>query len=726
MRTRRYLRRVALLVSFLLMAPLAATGARAQPAQPVQSAPAAPTTEQLQQLVATLKDEQARTQLIDQLQALIAAQNAVAKPQSSSPFAWLAALPAELDAVGGEVLDAIPIFVQAPHSIAWFKEQVTDPRLQQRWLDIFEKLVAVFGAGIVADAIASLLLRRLSTRLKTRAAEPSPARWLLLALLALFEILPVLIFASVATFVLPLTEPRVGTRGVVEVLIAATLWARGLLAIARVILFTPRPQPQSGLTDETRNYLYIWIRRFAQWGAYGYAISSGAWWLSAPSPVVGLLLRVSVLVLAILAVIFVLQNRAAVSQWLRGNDRGKRTGWRILRNRLAETWHILAIVYIVGSFGIYMLNAEGGLALLLRATASSLVVVTAAALLVRAVDQLLRRGFAVNPDLKNRFPMLEARANRYVPVLSWIATAAIYVLATLAVLQAWGISAFAWFQATAGSRLATTTFGIAVALAVAVVAWESFVFALERYLQNLESDSRRHARARTLFPMLRLLVLIALLVLLCFIVLGQLGINLGALIAGAGIFGLIAGLGSQSFLKDTITSFAVLIDDTFAIGDVIDVGSGRSGVVEAMSITTVKLRAFDGSLYSVPFGEMKVIQNLTKDYAFYVANVAVAYHEDTDRVAAILAQIVDGMRQDAKLGALILAPLEVVGVDKFAASSVILVVRIKTLPIHQWTVGREFNRRLKQVFAEKGIEMGDVQRLRVDVAQAGADAIVGG
>ncbi len=690
----------ALLICFL---PLSPAQAQNVASAATTAAPAAPTADQLQQLVSTLKDDKARAQLVDQLQALIAAQNATEQKKTISPFAWFSTLPGELDAIGAEVLSAVPIFAQAPRGLAWLRLQANDPELQQRWIGIAEKLAAIFGAGILAGLVTRLLLRRPAERLLARTSERWPVRLLLLIAGAFVEALPVLVFAAVATFVLPLTDPHTGTRGVAKVVITATVWARGVLAVAWVLLLSPGAQTLYDLTEETRHYLYIWTRRFVAWSAYGSAASAGAWWLGAPSAIVGLLIRASVLVLAVLAIIFVLQNRSAVAQWLRGRSSGG--GWRLMRSRLADTWHVLAIVYIVGTFGVFMLNAEGGLNLLLRATALSLVVVTTAAILIRFIEQALRTGFAIGPDLKTRFPTLDARANRYVPVLSWASSSMIYVLAALALLQAWGVNAFSWLQATAGSRAATSLFGIVVALAVALVAWELFVSALERYLQNLESDSRRHARARTLFPMLRLIVLIVLAIILGFVVLGQLGINLGALIAGAGVFGIIAGLGSQSILKDFMTSIAVLIDDTFAVGDVIDVGNGCNGVVERMSIRTIKLRAFDGSLRTVPFSEMKTIQNLTKDYSYYVANVLVSNHEDTDRVVVILKAVVDEMRKDETFGPSMLESLDVAGVDRFADGGVIIMVRMKTLPIHQWVVGREFNRRMKQAFQRENVEL---------------------
>jgi small conductance mechanosensitive channel len=696
-------------IAVLALCFLPLLGAQAQStASPTPAS--TPTIEQLQQLVSTLKDDKARTQLIGQLQALIAAQNAQQQQQAVSPFAWVSQLPDQIDAIGGEILAAIPVLLQLPRAAHWIEQQVGDPALRDYWIAVFKKLITFLGAGIVAGTLVRLLSRGTALRLTRATRDHWAARLLLLALGAAIEALPAMAFAAAVAFVTPLTEPDTGTRGVAAVIATAAVWAWGLVAMARVLLLAPAAQSLYALGDETCNYLYIWIRRFAYSAAIGYAASTGAWWLGAPSAIVGLLIRVSILALAILAIIFVLQNRNAVAGWLRGDDGRVKGGWRSARRRFAETWHLLAIVYVVGSFGVFILNDKGGLSLLLRATALSLVVITTAAILVRFIEQALQRAFAVSPDLTARFPTLEGRANRYMPVLYTLGSIVIYALAALALLQAWGLSTFTWLRATASSPVAGGALSIAVAIAVAVIGWELFDAGLDRYLRRLETDSRRRARARTLFPLLRLIMLIVLSVILVFVVLAQIGINLGALIAGAGIFGLIAGLGLQPLLHDFLTSISVLIDDTFAVGDVIDVGNGHSGVVEAMSIRAVKLRAFDGSLQTVPFSEVKVIQNLTKDYSFYVANIGVAYREDTDRVTQVLVEVAEKMRQEPEFGTCMLAPLEVVGVDRFAESAVIIVVRLKTLPIHQWRIGREFNRRFKKAFDEKGIKMPFPQR----------------
>lgn len=696
-------------------AQTAASASSTQPAanQSATTKPAPTTTpvtaEDLQDLINTIQNPAARQKLVTELQALIAAQRgAQPKAPAAAAHEFFATLLDEAHAVGNEILQAATVVVDAPRVVTWVREQAANNHTRHRWLVIGARLAVVLGLAIIADWLVWFALRGPTRRLGARTGERVVWRLIYMLIDAVFEALPIAAFAATAFVVLPLTAPHFATERVAVTVISAYLWSRAVCAAARVVLLSPNALVLYPLGEETRNYLYIWIRRFANCWIYGFALAGCGWWLGVPGAIYAILLRSVILVLGLLAIIFVLQNRTPVAHWLHGpsgDAAGRGRGWRLLRHRLADAWHVLAIILIVGTFGISVLHIQGGFVFLVRAALLSAVVVLAAALAVQFVGRASERGFAISAELKLRFPTLEARANRYLPALTTLASIAIYVAAALAVLQAWGVDSFLWLQATATSPGAGIIASIVVVLVAAVAAWEAFVLALEHHMLRYEDDSRRRARARTMVPLLNIIALVILGIVVVFAVLGTLGINIGALLAGAGVFGLIAGLGSQSIIKDFMTSVAVLIDDTFAVGDVVDLGNGHSGVVEAMSIRTVKLRAFDGSLHTVPFSEAKVIQNLTKDFSYYVANVGVAYHEDTDRVVKVLVDIVDGMRREKEFARWILEPLDVVGVDKFADSAVIIVVRIKTLPIHQWAIGREFNRRMKHAFDREGIEI---------------------
>jgi small-conductance mechanosensitive channel len=157
-------------------------------------------------------------------------------------------------------------------------------------------------------------------------------------------------------------------------------------------------------------------------------------------------------------------------------------------------------------------------------------------------------------------------------------------------------------------------------------------------------------------------------------------------------------------MKDIITGAFILFENTIAVGDVVELGS-HSGRVEKITIRSIQLRDFAGNVHTIPFSSVDTVTNKTKDYSFAVFEVGVGYGENTDEVTAVLQGIGAEMQEDAELSPLILEPLEVVGVDQFGDSAVVIKARLKVQPIKQWALGREFNRRMKIKFDKLGIEI---------------------
>jgi small conductance mechanosensitive channel len=708
------------LAAAILLALVLLTGAsHAAEGTPAPSKPETVSIDELQRLVDTLENDRDRAELVRDLKALIAAERARKQASAPPPHGFFDELAQKLREVGTEVLATIAAMADAPRIAGWVEAQISDEASRARWVEVATHLCIVFGLAVLADLAVLALLRRPRAAL-ARSAGARPWTRIGLALpRAVLDLLPLLAFAAAGYLVLPLLQPRLGTAEVAKIMIDASVLARALLAVGRVLLLTPgAPAAPIGLGEESRTYLYIWTRRFVNWTVYGYAVLDGALWLGVPEGIHATLARLVALVLAALTVVFVLQNRLAVAAWLRGPGAAPRDGrslggWRILRQRLAETWHVLAIVYVVGIYAVYALRIPGGFAFALRASGLSVVLIVGAGLLVRLIGRLAERGFAIGTDLKTRFPTLEARANRYLPVLSAAISTAIYLFAGLAVLQAWGADGFGWIDSDWGRRITGAVLSIAAACVVAIAVWELFVAAIERYLAAVDGEGRpvtRSARARTLLPLLRTVTLAVLALTVALIVLSELGVNIAPLLAGAGIVGIAIGFGSQALVKDIITGLFILVEDTLAIGDVVDVGGDHSGVVEAISIRAIKLRDLAGTVHTVPFGTVTSVKNLTRDYSYYVADIAVAYREDTDEVIEVLKEVARALKEDPAFGYFMLEPLEVIGVDRFVDSAVILKVRLKTVPLQQWTVGREFNRRVKKAFEAEGIEMPSQER----------------
>ncbi len=248
---------------------------------------------------------------------------------------------------------------------------------------------------------------------------------------------------------------------------------------------------------------------------------------------------------------------------------------------------------------------------------------------------------------------------------------------------------------------------IAGIVVFSLVIWEMASSLVEGYLnrRDLNGDVvQQTGRATTLLTIARKTLLIVLTVFSSLMVLSELGVNIGPLLAGAGVLGLAVGFGSQALVQDIITGVFILLEDQIAVGDVVNVGD-KAGLVEAVSLRTVRLRDVSGTVHTIPYSTIKTVSNLTKEFSFSVFEVGVAYREDVDEVIEVLREVGADLQLDETYGPLILEPLDVLGLDKFADSAVVIKARLKTRPVKQWYVGREFNRRMKKKFDELGIEI---------------------
>jgi small-conductance mechanosensitive channel len=252
-----------------------------------------------------------------------------------------------------------------------------------------------------------------------------------------------------------------------------------------------------------------------------------------------------------------------------------------------------------------------------------------------------------------------------------------------------------------GSRVVAIVIGALVAIWIIRI----FVYKSKKKIGDpdrvgIERAKRTETLARIVETTLRVVILIAALLM----VLKQIGIEIGPLLAGAGIVGLAVGFGAQSLVKDVIGGFFILLENLMNIGDIVEV-AGVAGVVETINLRVTVLRDLEGRVHVVPNGEIGVVTNMTRGYSQALVEIGVAYKEDVDEVIKVLNQIAEEMRSDEVFKEFILDPLEVFGLDSFGDSSVNIKVRFKTMPAKQWAVAREFRRRVKKVFDEKGIEI---------------------
>jgi moderate conductance mechanosensitive channel len=259
------------------------------------------------------------------------------------------------------------------------------------------------------------------------------------------------------------------------------------------------------------------------------------------------------------------------------------------------------------------------------------------------------------------------------------------------------------------TRAWLTTKGLAIALTViltliALKATKALASRLSATLQRRTDDPEAQKRADTLSHMLRSVLNAVVIIVAAITVMGELGIAIGPILTAAGIAGVAIGFGAQSLVKNLLNGFFILLEDQLRVGDVVEV-AGKSGLVERITLRMTVLRDLSGKVYYIPNGEISVVTNMTRDYSCAVLDIGVGYREDVDEVIQLMQQTDEALRADPDFKDEILQPIDVLGLHRFADSAVIIRARIMTKPIKQWRVAREFNRRLKKVFDEKGIEI---------------------
>jgi len=256
--------------------------------------------------------------------------------------------------------------------------------------------------------------------------------------------------------------------------------------------------------------------------------------------------------------------------------------------------------------------------------------------------------------------------------------------------------------------LVTTGLRILLVLAGTFIFVRLIVTALKRFERVLADKAggsgEQEKRIRTLIGLLRKIAWIGTVVVAIVIILGILDIDIRPIITAAGIGGLALGFGAQSLVRDVISGFFMLLEDQIRVGDVV-VLNGTAGEVVEMNLRTTVLRDLSGTVHIFPNGNITSVSNMTKDWSRYVIDVGVAYKEDVDYVMEVLKKIGTELSADPEFGQYILKPLEVLGVDNFGPSEVVIKVMITTIPLKQWYVGRELRRRIKKRFDELGIEI---------------------
>nr|WP_249816204.1 mechanosensitive ion channel domain-containing protein [Bradyrhizobium sp. 138] len=738
------------LLAALFLAISSLPSARAE--TPAASSAAALSPEEAKRALETLQDDKKRAQMIDTLRTIANASGPQAPaPEQKSPIPLAAdglgaqlllTVSEEIGAISSEIASVARTLTHFPAFYYWIMRTANDPAAYNLLIEIAWKLALVLGCALAAEWVLFRLIRRpvaflegrvpQTARLPAQAlpiadppssvADVTPAPdlqkrrhslariWQILLRLPfvlgrlVLELLPVFVFMGVATALLgtEIGEPTT-VRLVILAVANAYAFSRGLICVVRAMA---GPFGLFPVRAETAAYVEIWARRIVGVGVSGIAFANVALLLGLHRAGYAALLRMVMLVVHLFVVVIILQCRRQVADAIRAPADKVGIAAR-LRNRVAGGWHYLAIALDLALWAVWALNIRNGYSLLLQYFVGTVVVAVITRVAIMLTLSLIDRGFRIKPEILQRFPGLEIRANRYLPLLRKIVSGAIVFIAFVAVLEVWGVDAIVWFYGgQIGSRLISAVVTIGVAVLIAAAIWEASNALLDRQINTLSRDGHyaRAARLRTFQPMLRTALLCLIATVVGLTTLSEIGVNVAPLLAGAGIVGIAIGFGSQKLVQDLITGLFLLLENTVQVGDNVSV-SGLTGVVENVSIRTIRLRAGDGAVHIVPFSAVTTITNASRGAGNASVSVNVAYKEDTDRAGQILKDIVDEMRREPEFRALIRGDLDLWGIDKVDGAMVSIVGQIRCTEAGRWPVQREFNRRMKLRFQQNGIEI---------------------
>ncbi|MBB3330801.1 small conductance mechanosensitive channel [Halomonas campaniensis] len=700
-------RALPLLVGWLLIALMAiAAPAQAQQAQG-GDAPAHSTLADL------LENEETRQQLIDQLRGMADAPAAEAAPEEAAASPSLPRQLAELTSriasdIGGQFGSA----VEAVGDL--FTGGLEDSTFDTA---AFTSATINLGLVILATLVLFLAFRRLAKPLFTGISQWSlngagltPVLRLVIcvALAALVDVLVVaLAYVGgnlVATF-------AIGETG--ELSTRASLFLNAFLVIellkaALRVLFSSRYEGLRLLpiTADEASYWNRWIARLIGLVGYGLMVVVpliNVYIAPALGQGVGTLIMFGAFVYAVAVV---MKNRQRLRDALNEKaDRATMAATRVSLQLFARTWHLFALAYFVMVLVVTLTRPVDALPFVLFATLRTIAAVVVGMLVSSLLTQTIGRRITLSEELRRKLPLLEPRLNSYVPNALRVIRTLILIVVVMVVLSAWGAFDLAgWYASEAGRGLVGKVVSVAMILVIAIGAWLGLASLIEHKLNPETGKGEPDARAKTLLTLFRNALAIALITMTAMIVLAEIGINIGPLIAGAGVLGLAIGFGAQKLVQDIITGIFIQVENAMNTGDVVTVG-GITGTAERLSIRSVGIRDLNGTYHIVPFSSVDTVSNYMREFGYHVGEYGIAYRESIDDAIVALREAFDELAGDEEHKMNILAPLEVAGVVALADSSVNIRVRIKTTPGTQWATGRAFNRLVKLHFDARGIEI---------------------
>ncbi|PRY08779.1 mechanosensitive ion channel family protein [Paraburkholderia sp. BL25I1N1] len=525
------------------------------------------------------------------------------------------------------------------------------------------------------------------------------------------RLLPLVVFVGAASALMSIfTDDGTPQDRALDSLIDIYVLCRVIVIVCGFFLQPAAPRLRLlRMSDAWAAFMQRWVVRIVSVVGAGSAVAEIAQSLGLNDAAHLALMKVVALAGHVMISILVLQCANPVGELIR-KRLAARKSLEMFGNVFAEVWAWATVFVVMALWFIWALDVRNGYHTLLHLGGISLAVLVGARVVSIVVFGALARLFNVQDDATKS--LVHQRAYRYYPLLRRTVAWVIGIVTALALLQVWGVHVVDLFRTgTIGHRLASAIITIGVAAVVALLVWEGVNVSVEQRLDRwtTSGDLVRAARLRTLLPMLRSALFCAIALVVVLTGLSELGVNIGPLLAGASIFGVALGFGSQKLVQDFITGIFLLMENAMQVGDWVTL-AGVSGTVEYLSIRTVRLRGGDGSLYTVPFSSVSTVNNTNRGIGNAAVKVNIVFGQDVDLAIDTLKEIGAALREDDKFRDGILSDFSFWGVDALDGSAITLAGQIQCRDSARWGVQREFNRRILFQFQERGIEIANPQR----------------
>ncbi|XUW90546.1 mechanosensitive ion channel family protein [Burkholderia sp. M6-3] len=656
-------------------------------------------------LIATLDNDAQRSTFVAQLKALRdSTQNTMAPPPPTGHADFLGAIASGIASVETNLGGGAPLRawgVRSRDAAGELQGIVTGTRGGSLAQILGGLSATLAGWGLCALALRHVQRRILARYGKNVALVPNPT-WTQLLAFAFRQTAPWLAaFVAMLVFVSAMPEALGRTLGIVVAysIVAGSIFSAVCLIIISVFSTAHRRVAARQLLARAPWPLFL----IGACGALGDAMANNDVMRQVGPNLAGIVSTFASLTAALLSGYFALAYRRPVTHLIRNRPYSRRRDHQFATEALdilASLWHI-PILLIAAASVVAILDGRGAEGDVLRPS-----LLSAALLVLTLFVSALMRHFTRQRDPRSR---------RRAPHL----TRLLHFACTLGVMLIW--LAYLRFELELWSgpiarliKHSTMTpgfrRGLIAVLATVFGAWFIWIIIDTVILETFGPNSARNkalspgVRARTMLPLVRNAVFVTVATLAAIVAAAALGINLTPLLAGAGIIGLAVGFGAKSLVTDLITGLFIIVEETISVGDWIDV-DGHAGTVMDLTIRTVRLRDGQGAVHTIPFSQIKIVKNLSRDFANAVFEVRVPFSTDLEEVRRMIVEVGAELSADFRYRSHILAPLEVFGLERFEANCIVVKGQIKTLPLQHWSVARAFNERLKLRMEEAGIEM---------------------